>query len=382
MRYVVWVAGVLLAALEGGPDAATHPGEPISAIPLQSVSVTANTGEKPQSKLWCHDGRWWAVLPESSGTRLWRLDGAQWSPVLHLSDATATHADALRADGLVHVLLFETGRCELISLACDAESHTYGLWPERTSGTVLTLNSSVETATIDMDASGRLWLAMDDEAKVVVRWSDAPYSAWSAPLVLATGMAEDDICALTAFPNGGVGVLWSNQLTRRYGFRFHPEGADPADWLPDEAPSAASALPVGDGMSDDHINFATAQDGTLYAAVKTSYDTPGYPLIGLLVRRPSGAWDDLYSVDDEGTRPIVVLDEKSGTLFVAYTHAGNIVYRESPSESIAFGPRHMLIEKKEAPLNNVTSTKERFSGEIVFLASTPATAEGVQLRFP
>jgi hypothetical protein len=42
----------------------------------------------------------------------------------------------------------------------------------------------------------------------------------------------------------------------------------------------------------------------------------------------------------------------------------------------------MLIEKKEAPLNNVTSTKERFSGEIVFLASTPATAEGVQLRFP
>lgn len=382
MRYVVWVAGVLLAALGGGLDVVAQPIEPISAIPLQSVSVTANTGEKPQSKLWRHDGRWWAVLPEASGTKLWRLDDANWSPVLHLSDATAVHADALRAGEQVHVLLFETGRCELISLAYDGESQRYELWPERRSGTVLPLDSSVETATIDMDASGRLWLALDDKMDVVVRWSDAPYSAWSEPLVLATGMAEDDICALTAFPNGGVGVLWSNQHTQRYGFRFHTEGADPTDWLPDEVPSAASAQAVGDGMADDHLNFAVAQDGTLYAAVKTSYDTRGYPLIGLLVRRPSGAWDDLYNVDDDGTRPIVVLNEKSGTLFVAYTHGGNIVYRESQSESIAFGPRQLLIEKKDAPLNNVTSTKERFSGEIVFLASTPTTADGVQVTFP
>ena len=382
MRYVVWVAGVLLAALGGGLDVVAQPIEPISAIPLQSVSVTANTGEKPQSKLWRHDGRWWAVLPEASGTKLWRLDDANWSPVLHLSDATAVHADALRAGEQAHVLLFETGRCELISLAYDGESQRYELWPERRSGTVLPLDSSVETATIDMDASGRLWLALDDKMDVVVRWSDAPYSAWSEPLVLATGMAEDDICALTAFPNGGVGVLWSNQHTQRYGFRFHTEGADPTDWLPDEVPSAASAQAVGDGMADDHLNFAVAQDGTLYAAVKTSYDTRGYPLIGLLVRRPSGAWDDLYNVDDDGTRPIVVLNEKSGTLFVAYTHGGNIVYRESQSESIAFGPRQLLIEKKDAPLNNVTSTKERFSGEIVFLASTPTTADGVQVTFP
>ena len=382
MRYVVWVAGVLLAALGGGLDVVAQPIEPISAIPLQSVSVTANTGEKPQSKLWRHDGRWWAVLPEASGTKLWRLDDANWSPVLHLSDATAVHADALRAGEQAHVLLFETGRCELISLAYDGESQRYELWPERRSGTVLPLDSSVETATIDMDASGRLWLALDDKMDVVVRWSDAPYSAWSEPLVLATGMAEDDICALTAFPNGGVGVLWSNQHTQRYGFRFHTEGADPTDWLPDEVPSAASAQAVGDGMADDHLNFAVAQDGTLYAAVKTSYDTRGYPLIGLLVRRPSGAWDDLYNVDDDGTRPIVVLNEKSGTLFVAYTHGGNIVYRESQSESIAFGPRQLLIEKKDAPLNNVTSTKERFSGEIVFLASTPTTADGVRVTFP
>ena len=33
----------------------------------------------------------------------------------------------------------------------------------------------------------------------------------------------------------------------------------------------------GAGMADDHMNVAVASDGTLYAAVKTSYDTAGYP---------------------------------------------------------------------------------------------------------
>ena len=36
---------------------------------------------------------------------------------------------------------------------------------------------------------------------------------------------------------------------------------------------------------------AVAADGTLYAAVKTSYDSSGYPKIALLVRRPNGVWD-------------------------------------------------------------------------------------------
>ena len=42
----------------------------------------------------------------------------------------------------------------------------------------------------------------------------------------------------------------------------------------------------------------------LYAAVKTSYDTPGYPKIALLIRRPAGTWDDLYSVDETGTEEL------------------------------------------------------------------------------
>ena len=55
-------------------------------------------------------------------------------------------------------------------------------------------------------------------------------------------------------------------------------------------------------MADDHLNVAVAVDGTLYAAVKTSYDTAGQTKIALLVRRPSGVWDNLYEIDQAGTR--------------------------------------------------------------------------------
>ena len=61
------------------------------------------------------------------------------------------------------------------------------------------------------------------------------------------------------------------------------------------------------GMSDDHLNVAVAADGTLYAAVKTGYDSSSQPKIAFLVRRPNGSWDDLYEVDSSGTRPIVLL---------------------------------------------------------------------------
>ena len=40
----------------------------------EPLSVATNTGEKPQSKAWRSADQWWAVLPDDTGTWLWRLD--------------------------------------------------------------------------------------------------------------------------------------------------------------------------------------------------------------------------------------------------------------------------------------------------------------------
>jgi hypothetical protein len=131
-------------------------------------------------------------------------------------------------------------------------------------------------------------------------------------------------------------------------------------------------------MADDHLNIAIASDGTLYAAVKTSYDTPGYPKVALLVRRPSGVWDNLYEVDQSGTRGIVLLNEQTGTVSVVYTASEGfnpIVYRETSTSTIAFGPRNTLLSTS---LNDCSSTKQNIGSSVVILASSATSAIGVQ----
>jgi large repetitive protein len=378
MKSSSWTAAalLLLTIILGSLVAAPATG---AVIPLQALAVSAETGEKPQSKVWTHDGKWWAVLPttsaaSSTGTWIWRLQGTTWVEVLKLSSETGTRADVKSIGNLAHILLYDASP-SLVSV--EYSGGTYQPWSSRPSASAISLPSS-ETATIDVDSTGRMWLSGRSGTNIVALYSDSPYSAWTGPVTIATGVNADDISVVTALPNNTIGILWSNQQTQRFGFKVHADGADPAVWSADEVPASQSALNVGAGMADDHLHVAVASDGTLYAAVKTSYDTGGYPKIALLVRRSAGTWDDLYAVDNAGTRAIVLLNEQDGVLTLVYTSSeGNndIVYKQSPTSAIAFGSRTTLIAGAN---NNATSTKQNIAGDIVILAGDGSNARGVQ----
>lgn len=343
---------------------------------LAPEPASAQTGEKPQSKPWKYDGKWWAVFPNSGGTYLWRLDGTGWTNVLKLSSRTSSQADCKVAGNITHVFLYQGPSSQMASVEYVPETKTYKLWSKRTSTVGISLDKGVETATIDIDSHGRMWLASAGVNDINMRWSDPPYTNWSSPITIATGVLDDDICAVIALP-GKIGVLWSNQSTKRFGFKTHTDGADPSVWTADEVPASQSALNVGKGMADDHINMAVASDGTLYAAVKTSYDTKGYPVVALLVRRPTGKWDNLYEVARIGTRPIVILNEEQGRLKVIYTSnnsGGNILYKETATSSISFGSQLTLLN---GTYNNPTSSKDNYNPDVVVLVSNNTHVVGV-----
>ena len=134
-------------------------------------------------------------------------------------------------------------------------------------------------------------------------------------------------------------------------------------------------------MADDHLNVALASDGTLYAAVKTGWDTAGYAKIALLIRRPGGAWDPLYYVDDAGTRPGVLLNEQDATLRLIYTSIegfNDIVMKVTSTARISFGPREIVMS---GGLNNVTRAKANNPNESVVLASSASMTAGLRLVF-
>jgi len=346
---------------------------------LDSITTTANTGQKPQSKVWKYDDIWWCVLPSlsatTSGTWIWKLSGTTWTEELLLSTETNTAADVKVQGSVVHILLYDNDP-ELVSVEYIASS--YQLWASRPVASPISLPSS-ETSTIDIDTTGRMWLSTEAGSNVVVYYSDSPYSTWNGPVTLASGIGSDDITVITKIPNNKMGVLWSDQTTKNFGFRWHTDIDDPNIWSLDEKPASQSALNVGKGMADDHLNVAVASDGTLYAAVKTSYDTVGYPLIALLVRSPTGVWDDLYGVDDAGTRGIVVLNETESILSIIYTSSeGSIVYKQTALPTIALSSKSTLINQAN---NNVTSLKENVSDDLLVLASDGSSVQGVLATF-
>ena len=139
-------------------------------------------------------------------------------------------------------------------------------------------------------------------------------------------------------------------------------------------------------MADDHISLAVTSDGVLFAAVKTSFDTQGYPKLGLFRRHPDGTWDPLYLVAKVGTRPIVVINEvESFMTFLYSSHelGGDIVYKESSLTTIQFGDRKQLLASSF--LTNVSSTGASFVDDLVIIASGTTTngiavVDGVRLQ--
>lgn len=350
----------------------SHP--TVNASVTGSPAVSISTGEKPQSKVWEQAGNWFSVLPDNLGTWVRRLDGDRWINVLQLTSNTKAQADVKPAGDLVHVLLFEGTRSQLVTLEyVEGVTPTYQLWTVQPKIVDVVLSKGVETATIDLDSTGRMWLASDAETSMEVRYSDFPYTSFGVPVTIAANTTKDDICAIAALPSRQIGVVWSDQNGRVFGFRTHPDGGDPALWsLPAAIKGQSPKSPKG-GFADDHINLVVAQDGTLYAAIKTSFDTRGVTQIGLLVRRPNGTWDSPYSVDTVGTRPIVVLNEATQRLAVIYSksvNGGDIVYRESSMNLIAFGARKTLMK---GTFNNATSARRTFGTDIVVMAGGKKT---------
>jgi hypothetical protein len=342
----------------------------LSITPLQNINSSGGTGEKPQSKIFEYAGQWWTAMPNSSGTSIFRLDGTTWTATQQISTNKGVHTDIKLVGDIAHVLLFDGTSTQLASLQYDSgPDNRFEPWSARPGLVNVPVSSSTETATIEVDSTGRMWVAYDVSSTVEVRYSDGPYTTWSAPITVASGINSDDISTIVAIPGGKIGVLWSNQSTDLFGFRVHVDGETPTQWLADERPASQSALKVGGGMADDHVHITAAADGTLYAAVKTSYDKSGYPTIALLVRRPNGVWDNLYTVASGGTRPTIALSDAAGKLIVAWqqgSHSSNIVYRESPLGDISLSPTQTLIS---GSLADATTTKFTSTDKLVFMAN-------------
>jgi len=344
----------------------------------------AVTGQKPESKLWFAGGTWWSLMvpPGGGPYHFYTLaaDGTQWQDRgLGGDDREITKPDVLFAGNKLYVASRDgsaTKQNRLYRYSFNGSGFTLDAgFPVNISG------GGEETLTIAKDSTGKLWIAYTAGNKVKVNRSTTSHARWGTPFTLpvpgAGNVTGDDIAAVQAF-GGKIGVLWSNQPDQKDYFAYHTDGtADASGWTVEVAYSGLEA-------ADDHLNLKTGADGSLWAAVKTSKnDVPGSaaePVIVLLHRPPQGGWSasEVWKVADQATRPICLLDEASGTVYVlAQVVAGSpdgIYYKAAglslaPTFPTGLGTR--LITGSGKP-NDVTSTKQNLSPTtgLVAIAST------------
>jgi hypothetical protein len=368
------------------------------------------TGEKPESKLWWHDGFWWGSLfsPEDGEYRIYRYDD-----MVHNWVKTDTAIDARlqsRADVLwdaaanklyivSHIKVENPSQVNtapnwawLFRYSYNAVAKTYQLDPGFPVNHVN--RDRTETVVIDKDSTGRLWVTYvsgiggNPPYYVYVNYSDDDGLTWGMPFVLPfdeATVAVDDISSVIAFSdNGGpkIGVMWSNQLEEHDDFYFATRldsvAAADGGWSLEKINFPYPA--------NDHINLAKTASGRVLAAVKSV--EPGRPeaepLILVIAREVDGAYSfhTVSLVDDQDTRPIVVINDETnqahvfatskvggGTVcrwsaFIGTTLAGmSFPVSNCPPQPQAGGAVIVLGDENYDRINNVTSTKQRVNSQ-------------------
>lgn len=354
------------------------------------------TRDKPQSKVWYHDGLWWASLVdfETGEHEIWwlNLETHTWVDTETVVDERPYAREDVYADGndlwVASAGSDETAPREAVEIRrfrYSPKQRTYEPVPDYP---MRVTAGGVTAVTITRDSTGVLWVSFIAGERVQVIASDPTGLQWSDPFVIPgphSAVAADQ-AAIVAL-DGAIGVMWSNQVEQGVFFARHRDGDPISTWGTTE-----QAL-SGTKIADDHLSVRALQraDGLwVYAVAKTSLDqVPSHdqqlPQVVLLARDPSGRWASYLvgRVADHHTRPILVLDEEHdrAIIFATSPFSGGIIYMKwSPLDQIRFPVglgTPVIAEGAAADANNATSTRQPVSSEtgLVVVASDDAAGQ-------
>ncbi|MCV0404469.1 MAG: DNRLRE domain-containing protein [Chloroflexi bacterium] len=336
--------------------------------------MSAPTGQKPQSKLWFAQGRWYGALysTANSAFTVHSLDWASqtWTNTGVVIDPRRTaRLDVLWDGSKLYTVSAGTGTGsgDAAQIRRFSYSSSTGAYALDVGFPVAVTTHGMEAGVFDKDSTGKLWFTYTAANSVWVTHTTTNDQTWAAPFVIpvgpgATTLTADDISAVVAY-DGKIGVMWSNQNDSTMYFATHVDGAAANTWTVNPAVQQPQ-------YADDHINLKSLQadaDGRVYAATKTSLNNGSAPLMLLLVLDGNGGWQrhTVATVANDHTRPLVLIDQQNRQLYwfaAAPCCSGGVVYYKQTSlDNINFAPgmgTPFIQSSQDTKINNISSTKQ------------------------
>ena len=360
---------------------------------FQADSPHQPTGDVAQSKLWLRDGVWWGLLL-AEGTDEFRIHRFDWAGGRWIDTGTRVAAQAsvqpdVLADG--NALWVATGGAQptprrsiaLTRFAFNPDAARYVPDPDFPVTIATERGSSL---TLARDDSGRLWAAWIGEEGLMVNHTTGNQWSWGQPFTPLAPNAGADTAAVAIVSYGEtVALIWSNQDVDSL-FMAVPGLDDSEAWT-------ESSLVI-DGLHPeaDHFSAAVLEADAgprLFIAVDTAIDEdpnsgPGDAQVVLVTIEPdrSSRQALVAQVSDHLSRPIVLLDDENGVVYVVANSpqaGGTVSYKASSVDNVAFaaGEGAPLIQIDGlATLTGATSTKQTLRSATGFLVLASDTAAG------
>jgi hypothetical protein len=351
------------------------------------AGTTAPTAEKPQSKLWFHDDRWWGVLfrPSTSGGgkfTIHRLDLASqtWIDTGVAADTReSVRLDALSDGNKLYVASSRGSANASLNRKVRVWGYTYDAVAKAYSvddGFPVDLaDGEVEEVVIDRDGTGTLWATFVLDGRVMVTHTKRSATRWVRPYALPVGSAaivkpepDGDQAGIVRFGGNKVGIMFSSQIDANgLGVMYwatHVDGTSDHSWNLTRAFS-------GQKLADEHINLKALPNGDpaglVLAAVRTSLHASNQMLVHVLRLGADGTWTshEFGTVTDNQTRPLVQIDIDNRQVYVFASSPccrGAVIYmKASGLDNILFPPglgTPFIQSASDRNINNPTGTKQ------------------------
>jgi len=291
-----------------------------------STATKSGLAKSNQSKVFYHDGKWWAIAFHTSDSRwyIWKFSGGTWTKTTELNKSSTLKYDAVvnSAAGKLYVMGSHASSSEFWRFTYSISSAT---WTKDTGFNVnpsFTNSDAANPVSLAQAKNGDLWIFRAASNKLEAKRSIDGGVTWPAVITVKTGLttaaATTDAVVFSSGGNNYVGVAYGepDAAGSKYGFLFHRDGDPDATWTDD----SSSLTFFGSERANNKIAATTDKNNNVYLLTQNAGVSGGDPNNTLYKRSSAGAWTK-FVVNDNAAglnwkTPAMVADTSNNALYV------------------------------------------------------------------